>query len=86
MLRLIVMALLLRPHGSFIPTFHLQKNLEIREEAVHSQGGDEIGKLHFSSAVQGTSCNMKACSLAQSLLTGPPSWSMQMSKLCNKPA
>ena len=71
-----VMALLLRPHCSFIPTFHLQKKLEIREEAVHSQGGDKVGKLHFSHAAQGTSCNMKACSLAQSLVPGLPSWRM----------
>lgn len=81
-----VIALWLRPHGSHILPFHLQKNLVVREEAVHSQGGGKIGKVHFSNAVQGTSCNMKACSLAQNLLTGLPSWSLKMSKLCNKPA
>lgn len=86
MLRPVVIALWLRLHGSHILNFHLQKNLVIREEAVHSQGGDKIGKVHFSSTVQGTSCNTKACSLAQNLLTGLPSWSLKMSKFCKKPA
>lgn len=52
---------------------HLQENLVVRKKAVHSQGGGKIGKVRFSNAVQGTSCNMKACSLAQNLLTGLPS-------------